>query len=159
MNSFGVTMLQLVSSQKEIEYGTSSDDFLVARKELVKCYTSAFEVASRCIQRRLKRESQGVEGDYLDEFHTQYGRFESVMRIARLQNSSVANTAGKMDHNVLNKLRQEIREGFQIHEEETQKELAGLENRIVESVRNMLPGIIREELRKLLAEQREDANM
>lgn len=162
MDDFGVTMLQFVSSQKEIEYGISNH-LLPARKELVKCYALAFEVASRYInQRQMRgRASYGhvlstIGGDGLKEFRAQHERFESVMKEARLEEPFFSNLAKKAEHDALQKVRQEMREGFQALDEDTQERLTSLEHRVVGSIRDMLPGIIREEMHKVLAGQNED---
>lgn len=92
----------------------------------------------------------------MDEFDRQYERFESVMRIARLQQLSSAEAAGEMQHELLKRTRKEVREGLQALDEDMQERLAGLEHRVVASIRDMLPGIIREEMHKVLAGQNED---
>lgn len=80
------------------------------------------------------------------------------MRIASLQQPSDADTTIKMQYELLEKTQQEIREGLQTLEDNMQKKLADLEHRVVEFVRDMLPRIIREEMHKLLVEQRDNAN-
>lgn len=104
----------------------------------------------------------------MGEFQRQREKFESVMRMSRLQEPSDAHivtegsgtdTANKMQHTLLEESQQCILESFQSPEEDVQKSLAGLEQRVLESVRDMLPAIIREEMHKLLAEQRKDAKM
>jgi hypothetical protein len=59
---------------------------------------------------------------------------------------------------VLRKTRDEIREGFRTLDGDMQKRMTDLEHRVVASIRDILPGIIREEMGKLLGEQRGDAN-
>jgi benzoyl-CoA reductase/2-hydroxyglutaryl-CoA dehydratase subunit BcrC/BadD/HgdB len=96
--------------------------------------------------------------NFLDEFHRQHERFESVMRIARLHELSSADAAKEMQHELLRKTRDEIREGFRTLDEGMQKRITDLEHRVLASIRDILPGIIREEMGKLLGEQRGDAN-
>lgn len=56
MDSLGVKMLQMASSLKLIEHGTS-DDLLAPRLELLKCYALAFQVLSRGLQGLKTRNS------------------------------------------------------------------------------------------------------
>lgn len=170
MDGLSVKILQMASSQKSIEHGTS-DGLRIARLELVKCYALAFEVVSQGLK-RLKFRNRSrmmvallMKGDnmlgtqqLLDEFQRQHERFESLMKIASPQEPFDADTSIKMQQEMLDKTQQEIREGLRAVEDGMQKRLADLEHRVVESIRDMLPGIIREEMRKLLVEQRENTN-
>lgn len=166
LNRFSISVVQLAASQKAIEHGTS-DDLLAARHELVKCYALAFEAVRKSLQQLPKRSRSslyvwktmnGARRDFLEEFHRQSESFESVMRIARLQEPSDADTVSKLHDELFKKTQQEIREGLQTLEEGMEKRLADLEHRVVQSVQDLLPGLIREEMRKLLAEQRQSAN-
>lgn len=164
LNRFSISVVQLAASQKAIEHGTS-DDLLAARHEMVKCYALAFEVVSKSSQQLPKRGRSslwkymnGARWGFLEEFHRQSESFESVMRIARLQEPSEADTVSKLHDELFKKTQQEIREGLQTLEEGMEKRLADLEHRVVQSVQDLLPGIIREEMRKLLAEQRQNGN-
>lgn len=163
LNRFSISVVQLAASQKAIEHGTS-DDLLAARHEMVKCYALAFEVVSKSLQQLPKRRASlwkqmnGARWDFLEEFHRQSESFESVMRIARLQEPSDADTVSKLHDELFKKTQQEIREGLHTLEEGMEKRLADLEHRVVQSVQDLLPGIIREEMRKLLAEQRQNGN-
>lgn len=163
----------MVSFQKTIEHD-SSDELLAARHELVNCHALAMELVSRGSKlvrlglskgRMIKALFWPPRRDKLVDLQRRLDEiirlYESVavMRVAHLQEPFNADTAGKMQHELLEITQQEIRAGLRTHEENMQNKLASLEHRIVESVREMLPGIIREEMRKLLAEQREDANM
>ena len=60
-----------------------------------------------------------------------------------------------MHRELLAKTQQEMRGCFRTLEEGMQKRLEQVEQRVVASVRDILPGIIREEMRKLLVEQQE----
>lgn len=172
MDSLSVSISHMAYFQKTIEHGTS-DELLAARHELVNCYALALELVYRGLdylviskRNRITAMFLAFKGDqwvdfqrYLDEIQRGSERVESLVRITRLQEPFNADTASKMQHELLEKTQQGVQEVFRTHEENMQKELASLEHRIMESVRDMLPGIIREEMRKLLAEQREDANM
>lgn len=133
---------------------------------MVKCYALAFEVVRKTLQQLPKRsrssflwkQMNGARWDFLEEFHRQSESFEAVMRIARLQEPSDADTVSKLHDELFKKTQREIREGLQTLEEGMEKRLANLEHRVVQSVQDLLPGIIREEMRKLLAEQGENAN-
>lgn len=132
---------------------------------MVKCYVLAFEVVSQSSQQLKKRsrfflfkQMQGSRWEFMDGFDRQVERFESVMRLARLQGPSETDTVSKLHDELFKKTQQEIRVGMQTLEEGMQKRLEDLEHRVVQSVQDILPGIIREEMRKLLAEQREPAN-
>ncbi|KAK7701472.1 hypothetical protein SLS64_010216 [Diaporthe eres] len=171
MDSLSVSISHMAYFQKIIEHGTS-DELLAARHELANCYALALELVYRGLEtlarskrRKLSAMFWAFKGDqrvdfqrYLDEIQRGSERVESLVRITRLQEPFNADTASKMQHELLEKTQQEVREVFRTHEEYVQKELASLEHRIVDSVRDMLPGIIREEMRKLLAEQRENTN-
>lgn len=131
---------------------------------MVKCYALAFEVVSKSLQQLPKRrvslwkQMNGARWDFLEEFYRQSESFESVMRIARLQEPSDADTVSKLHDELFKKTQREIREGLQTLEEGMEKRLAELEQRVVQSVQDLLPGIIHEEMRKLVAEQRQNAN-
>ncbi|KAK7731919.1 hypothetical protein SLS63_005217 [Diaporthe eres] len=163
---FSLTMVKLASSQKVIENGPP-DDLIVARLELVKCYTLALEAVSEALctverqhgSRFIRSLNDRPSGwERLADFQQQSERVESIMRLARLERPFDGDRASKVQHELLKTTQQEIRNSFRTHEEGMQKGLAVLEHRIVDSVRDMLPGIIREEMRKLLAEQRENTN-
>lgn len=165
LDRFILSVVQLTSSQKAIEHSTS-DDLLAARHEMVKCYVLAFEVVSQSSQQLKKRsrsflfkQIHGARWEFMDGFDRQVERFESVMRIARLQEPSDTDTVSKMHDELFKKTQLEIREGLQTLEQGMQQRLADLEHRVVQSVQDILPGIIREEMRKLLAEQRGTANI
>lgn len=163
MDRFSFTVLQLASSQKAIER-SFSDEMLIARHDLVKCYALAFEVVSRVLQQL--QESKRMEGllaartiqwDSLGEFQRQYERFESLMRIARLQELSSADRASKMQHEVMNKTRSEVRESFKALDAAMQRRFTGLEDRVA-SFRDEMPRIIREEMCKLFVGKTENAS-
>lgn len=166
MNKFIFTMIQLSSSEKAIENDTSGH-LLAARHELVKCYSLGLEVLSRALQQQQDQQTKKVaqlvfrrafELDLLDEFLGQCENFESVMRIGYLQGPSSTPAASEMLPELLKQMRKEIREGFQNLDDDMQKRMADLEHRVVASIRDALPGIIRDEMRKCLDEQRKDVN-
>jgi hypothetical protein len=156
------------SDQKAIEHGTS-DALVAVRHELVECYALAFQVvtelepmASGSLSRMMFSFAfvpKMIDG-VLEKIERQNERFESVMKMARLQEPSAeAALLGRMHRELLAKMQQEMRGCFQTLEEGMQKRLGEVEQRVVASVRDILPGIIREEMRKLLVEQKGSAGL
>ena len=64
-----------------------------------------------------------------------------------------------MHSELLVKMQQEMRGSFQALEEGMQKRLEEVEQRVVASVRDILPDIICEEMQKLLIEQKGSADL
>lgn len=156
------------SDQKAIEHGTS-DALVAARHELVECYALAFRVVTE-LESMVSRSASKVMylrlfglkmiDGALEKIERQNERFESVMVLARLQEPSTeAALLGRMHRELLAKVQQEMRGCFQTLEEGMQKRLEEVEQRVVASVRDILPGIIREEMRKLLVEQKGSAGL
>ncbi|KAH8657654.1 hypothetical protein BX600DRAFT_499745 [Xylariales sp. PMI_506] len=160
-----ILVIQRASDQKVIEHSTS-ENMMTARHELVEYYNVAFRVvmqlsmmATQSQMNRFKRflikpESNQIN-ELLQKLEEQNERFELVMKMVRDQEPSTEDTLGKMQHALLASMQQEMRESFQTLEDGMQKRLAEVEQRVVASVRDMLPAIIREEMRKLLVELKE----
>jgi hypothetical protein len=155
------------SDQKAIEHGTS-DALVAARHDLVECYALAFQVMTE-LERIVSRPNfwrvssalgpKMIDG-VLEKIERQNERLESVMKIARLQEPSMeAVLLGRMHRELLAKMQQEIRGGFQILEEGMHKRLEEVEQRVMGSVRDILPGIIRKEMQELLVEQKGSAGL
>ncbi|KFZ06683.1 hypothetical protein V501_07178 [Pseudogymnoascus sp. VKM F-4519 (FW-2642)] len=148
--------------QKAIEHSTS-DDVAAARHELVACYALAFGIVAETewtktnpmrtmaiprIRFDIKEMVVGIQ--------QQNKRVENLMKIVRLQEPSAEVVLlGQMHSELLAKMQKEMRGCFQTLEESMQKNLEEVEKRVVASVQDILPGIIREEMRKLLAEQKD----
>lgn len=155
-----ITISLRALDQKEIEHGTS-DDLLAARHGLVECYTLAFQAvavfggvaARRPLRRFLSEAMEIVEG-----VEQQNERVENLMKVIRLQEPSTDVVLLRQMHSeLLAKMQGEMRGSFLKLEEGMQKNLEEVEKRVVASVQDILPGIIREEMRKLLAEQKRSA--
>lgn len=84
-------------------------------------------------------------------------RVENLMKVIRLQEPSADVLFRQMHSELLAKVQEEMRGSFLKLEESMQKNLEVVEKRVVASVQDILPGIIREEMRKLLAEQKRSA--
>ncbi|KFY65475.1 hypothetical protein V496_02547 [Pseudogymnoascus sp. VKM F-4515 (FW-2607)] len=79
-------------------------------------------------------------------------RVENLMKVIRLQEPSTDVVLLRQMHSeLLAKMQEEMRVSFLKLEESMQKNLEEVEKRVVASVQDILPGIIREEMRKLLA--------
>ena len=153
-----------------IEHGTS-DALEAARHELVEYYALAFQMViesetalSRSTPRAWyllgKVKLPGHVKRLLASIEEQNTRFELVMKTARLQEPSPeAALLDPMHRELLAKMQQEMHGHFQMLEEGMQKRLEEVEQRVVASVRDILPGIIREEMRKLLLEQKGSAGL
>ena len=148
--------------QMEIELGTS-DALVAARYELVKFYASLFhavsEVESIVLRSKKNKVFFTLKAKMLDEMfqdpNRQNERFESVLKIVRAQKPpEKAESLERMHHDLLEKMQQELHECFRALEQHMQKRLAEVEQRVVASVQDILPIIIREEMRKALAEQK-----
>jgi hypothetical protein len=129
---------------------------------LVETYALAFHVVMELIliSRRYRIVSSLAINSILKVMIEQNERFESVMKLARLEEPSAeAALLGEMHRELLAKMQQEMRGGFQTLEDGMQKRLEELEQRVVTSVREILPGIIREEMRRLLVEQKDSGSL
>lgn len=163
---FGVTITLRSLDQKAIEHSTS-DDFIAVRHELVECYALAFQVVmesgllnSRMRLKMLLSPHRYNIGRMIEGVERQNERVENLMKIIRLHEPSTeALLLGQMHRELLAKMEQEMRGCFQTLEESMQKNLAEVEKRVVASVQDILPGIIRDEMRKLLAEQKGSAGL
>lgn len=92
----------------------------------------------------------------LREIERQNKGFELAMKMARLQEPSAeAVLLARLHRELLAKMQQEMRGCFQTLEEGMRKRLEDVEQCVVASVRDILPGIIRDEMRKLLVEQKD----
>ena len=164
LHRLSIIIVLRASDQKTIEHGTS-DALVLARHELVMCYALAFRLVTEFISRSTSRSLFGLLYEpkidkLLEGIKQQNERFESVMKMARLQEPSTeAALLGRMDRELLAKMQQEMRGCFQTLEEGMQKRLEEVEQRVIASVRDILPGIIREEMRKLLVEQKGPAGL
>ena len=159
------------SDQKMLEHGTS-DALVPVRHALVECYAMAFQVLTRLEPPRYGAKSiyfriwfnhSGFKSEIhelLESVERQDKRFESVMKIARLQEPSTdAALLHRMHADQLTITRQEMRACFLGLEGGMRERLEEMEQRVVASVRDILPGIIREEMRKLLLEQKGPAGL
>ena len=159
------------SDQKMLEHGTS-DALVAVRHALVECYSMAFQVLTRLepLVFRAKNKfllilcnSNGLQPEIdklLESVERQDKRFESVMKIARLQEPSTeAALLHRMHADQLTITGQEIRACFHELEGGMRERLEEMEQRVVASVRDILPGIIPEEMRKLLLEQKGPAGL
>lgn len=150
------------SDQKTIEHGTF-DALVAVRHELVECYALAFRMVAELdlsFSKPLLRLSFLSLDKTLEMIKQQDERFESVMKMARLQEPSTeAALLDQMYRELLAKMQQEMRGCFQTLEESMQKRSEEVEQRVVASVREILPGIIREEMRKLLVERKDPAGL
>jgi hypothetical protein len=141
----------------------SSDAFAAARYVLVELYAFLFQAVSEleAIVLRSKRNKLiwAVKGkpfdDIFERLTSQNEKFESYIKIAQVQEPPVnAAILDGIHHDLLDQTQQDLRECFQTLEMSIQQRLEELEQRVVASVQDILPSIIREELRKALAEQR-----
>lgn len=81
------------------------------------------------------------------------------MKVIRLQEPSTDVVLLRQIHSeLLAKMQEEMRVSFLKLEESMQKNLEEVEKRVVASVQDILPSIIREEMRKLLTEQKRSAS-
>ena len=150
--------------QKTIEHGTS-DALVVARHELVEFYALAFQLLMEIGFPRFRKFTEIFSGSkmidkMIGKVLEKNELFESVMKMARLQEPSMeATLLGRMHRELLANMQQEMRGCFQTLEEGMQKRLEEVEQRVVVAVQDMLPRIIREEMRKLLVEQKSSAGL
>lgn len=147
--------------QKAIEHSTS-DDVAAARHELVACYALAFGIVAETEWTKtnpmrtmaIPRIRSDIK-TMVERIQQQNERVEDLMKIVRLQEPSAEVVLlGQMHSELLTKMQKEMRGCFQTLEESMQKNLEEVEKRVVASVQDILPSIIREEMRKLLAEQK-----
>ena len=150
-----IIILLRASDQKAIEHG-NSDALVAMRHELVECYALAFRVVTELesmlsdpfssifFRSRMEKSLENA----LEKVEQQNKRFESLMKLARPPEPSIAAA-----------LLGEMRGCVQTLEEGTQKRLEEAEQHIVASDRDILPAIIREELRKLLVEQKDSVGL
>ncbi|KAL9070784.1 MAG: hypothetical protein Q9157_005686 [Trypethelium eluteriae] len=133
------------SDQNAIEHGTSDAMMMTELDRLLFSRSNVKDVRIRPSDISMMLE--GVE--------QQDKRFESVMKMARLQEPfTEAALLDRMHRELLAKMQQEIRGCFQTLEEGMQKRLEEVEQGVVASIGDRLPGIILEEMRKLLVEQK-----
>lgn len=161
LHKLSIIIALRTSDQKAIEH-SASDHLVAVRHELVETYALAFHVVMELIliSRRYRIVSSLAINSILKVMIEQNERFESVMKLARLEEPSAeAALLGEMHRELLAKMQQEMRGGFQTLEDGMQKRLEELEQRVVTSVREILPGIIREEMRRLLVEQKDSGSL
>lgn len=152
--------------QKMIEHG-SSETLATARHELVKLYALSFRAVTELefVLGRFNRTKlmfafkKTMFDELLANVEEQNARVESIMNMARLSEPTLDAALIDRTHNdLLTKMRQELDEHFQTLEHGMQQRLEEVERRIVASVQDMLPGIIREEMRRVFAEHQGPAN-
>lgn len=146
--------------QKMIEHG-DSETLASARHELVKLYALSFRAVAE-LELVLGRSNRTklmfafkkpVFDDLLANVEDQNARVESIMNVARLSEPQLdAALIDRTHTELLTRMREELDGHFHMLEQGMQQRLEEVERRVVASVQDMLPGIIREEMRKVLAE-------
>ena len=148
-----------------IEEGTSNA-LVTVRNELVGLYALAFQVIEDLEQNvfHLRQNSMKASAVWpyskidvrkmLEGIESRNERLKMVMEIARPQNqdqglSREGALFDRMHRELSAGMQQEVHRGFQTLEESIQNRLEQVEQRVIVSVRDVLPGIIHEEMRNL----------
>ena len=139
--------------QKAIEH-SNSDALVAVRHELVECYALAFDVVAELDSFRPMIVFEHSINRLRERIERQNESYDSVMKIARLQEPLLeAAFLDPMHRHLLVQMQDEMRRCFQKFDTSMQQKLEEVEHRVVVSIRDILPSIIREEMQKLLAEQ------